>query len=79
MTKLKEKFNKSIIYYNYECHIVLYLALLAEISYDGGFSNPNPSVFYGIRLFILIYQKLQFYAELAINFRNLQRNLEKLD
>ena len=25
---------------------------------DGGFSPPNPSVFSGIRLFILIYQKI---------------------
>ena len=31
-----------------------------------GASRPqNPSVFSGIRLFILIYQKLQFYVELA--------------
>ena len=44
---------------------MFFIALLVEISSDGGFSPPNPSVFSGIRLFILIYQKLQFYVELA--------------
>ncbi|MCI7011987.1 MAG: hypothetical protein MR905_10480, partial [Prevotella sp.] len=44
---------------------LFFIALLVEISSDGGFSPPNPSVFSGIRLFILIYQKLQFYVELA--------------
>ena len=45
--------------------LFVFLALLVEFSSDGGFSPPNPSVFSGIRLFILIYQKLQFYVELA--------------
>ena len=35
-----------------------FLALLVVFSSDGGFSPPNPSVFSGIRLFILIYQKI---------------------
>ena len=35
-----------------------FLALLVEFSSDGDFSPPNPSVFSGIRLFILIYQKI---------------------
>ena len=29
-----------------------------QIRTDGGFSPPNPSVFSGIRLFILIYKKI---------------------
>ena len=33
MAKLKEKFNKSIIYYKKECHIVLYLAKSENIYY----------------------------------------------
>ena len=45
--------------------LFVFLALLVEFSSDGGFSPPNPSVFSGIRLFILIYLKLQFYVELA--------------
>ena len=35
-----------------------FLALLVEFSSDGGFSPPNPSMFSGIRLFFLIYQKI---------------------
>ena len=38
--------------------LFVFLALLVEFSSDGGFSPPNPSVFSGIRLFILIYQKI---------------------
>ena len=38
--------------------LFVFLALLVEFSSDGGFSPPNPSVFPGIRLFILIYQKI---------------------
>ena len=38
--------------------LFIFLALLVEFSSDGGFSPPNPSVFSGIRLFILIYQKI---------------------
>ena len=40
-------------------------ALLVEICSYGGFSPPNHLGFSGIRLFIHIYQKLQFYVELA--------------
>ena len=51
---------------DYGLPFCFFLALLVAISSDGGCSPPNPSVFSGIRLFILIYQKLQFYVELAV-------------
>ena len=41
------------------------ILLNCRIGSDGCCSPPNSSVFSGIRLFILIYQNLQFYVELA--------------
>ena len=38
--------------------LFIFLALPVEACSVGGFSPPNPSVFSGIRLSILIYQKI---------------------
>ena len=38
--------------------LICLIVIIFLIYSDGGFSPPNPSVFSGIRLFILIYQKI---------------------
>ena len=56
--------------------LFVFLALLVEFSSDGASRPQNPSVFSGIRLFILIYQKIAVLCWTCVLAQNMTSSLQ---